>query len=247
VRLHLADDVAVTAHLAAEELGQSDPGLPFWAFAWVGGLGLARYIAEHPDEVAGRRVVDVGSGSGLCAIVAAQAGAGSVRAFDIDPLAEASVALNARSNRVHVGFARSDPLSAPPPVCDVILAGDVCYEQTMGTRVIEWLRVAAWRGTRVLIGDPGRRYLPAGLERLATYRVQTTLELENATEKETSVFTIPSAPATASGASRQADESVRAGEIRVRLRDGNVRALDVRDDDAALRSLALRAAELAIR
>ena len=190
VRLHLADDVAVASRLAAAELGQSDPGLPFWAFAWAGGLGIARYLAEHPDEVAGRRVVDVGSGSGLCAIVAARAGASAVRAIDTDPLSEAAVALNARVNEVHVGFTRIDPLSAPPPACDVILAGDVCYEQTMGTRMIGWLQLAASRGTRVLLGDPGRKYLPAGLERLATYRVRTTTELENAAVKETSVFTL---------------------------------------------------------
>jgi predicted nicotinamide N-methyase len=191
VRLHLADDVAVTSRLAAAELGQSDGGLPFWAFAWVGGLGIARYIAEHPDEVAGLHVLDVASGSGLCAIVAARAGASSARAVDIDPLSEAAVALNARVNRVRVGFTRSDPLSAAPPSCDVILAGDVCYEQTMGSRMIEWLRIAAARGTRVLVGDPGRTYLPPGLQRLATYRVRTTRELEDATVKETSVFTIP--------------------------------------------------------
>ena len=171
VRLHLADDVAVASHLAAEELGESDPGLPFWAFAWAGGLGIARYLAEHPEEVAGRRVLDVASGSGLCAIAAARAGASSAYAVDIDPLSEAAVALNARVNRVHVGFTRSDPLGAPPPPCDVILAGDVFYEQTMGSRIIEWLGIAAARGTRVLLGDPGRRYLPPGLERLATYRV----------------------------------------------------------------------------
>ena len=197
MRLHLADDVAVASRLAAAELGQSDPGIPFWAFAWTGGLGIARYLAEHPDEVAGRRVVDVGSGSGLCAIVAARSGASSVRAFDIDPLSEAAVALNARINRVHVGFTRIDPLSAPPPACDVILAGDVCYEQTMGGRMIEWLRAAALRGTRVLIGDPGRKYLPPGLQRVARYRVRTTLELESSTVKDTFVFAIPAAPATA--------------------------------------------------
>lgn len=191
VRLHLADDVAVVSRLAAAELGESDPGLPYWAFAWAGGLGIARYLAEHPDEVAGRRVLDVASGSGLCAIAAARAGASSAHAVDIDPLSEASVALNARVNKVHVGFTRSDPLSAPPPPCDVILAGDVCYEQTMGSRMIEWLGIAAARGTRVLIGDPGRKYLPPGLQRLATYRVRTTLELEDAAVKETSVFTIP--------------------------------------------------------
>ena len=200
VRLHLADDVAVASRLTGAELGQSDPGIPFWAFAWTGGLGIARYLAEHPDEVAGRRVVDVGSGSGLCAIVAAQAGASSIRAFDIDPLSEAAVALNARINRVHVGFTRTDPLSAPPPACDVIVAGDVCYEQTMGTRMIEWLRAAASRGTRVLIGDPGRKYLPPGLEQVASYRVRTTLELENEAVKDTYVFAIEAAPAVATAA-----------------------------------------------
>ncbi len=191
VRLHLADDVAVAYHRAAAELGESDPGLPFWAFAWAGGLGIARYLDEHPDEVAGRRVVDVASGSGLCAIVAARAGASSVRAVDIDPLSEAAVALNARVNGVRIGFARGDPLSAAPPPCDVILAGDVCYEQTMGDRMICWLRIAAARGTRVLVGDPGRKYLPPGLERVATYTVTTTRELEDRTLKKTSVFTIP--------------------------------------------------------
>lgn len=191
VRLHLADDVAVTSRLAAAELGQADPDLPFWAFAWIGGLGIARYLAEHPDEVAGRRVLDVASGSGLCAIVAARAGAQAVHAADVDPLSEAAVALNANVNRVRVGFTRGDPLAAPPPSFDVILAGDVCYEQTMGNRMIDWLRIAAGRGTRVLVGDPGRRYLPPGLPRLATYRVRTTRELEDAVEKETSVFTIP--------------------------------------------------------
>ena len=191
VRLHLADDVAVASRVAAAELGQSDPGMPFWAFAWAGGLGIARYLAEHPNEVAGLRVLDVASGSGLCAIVAARAGASSTRAVDIDPLAEAAVALNARVNGVRVGFTRGDPLSDPPPTCDVILAGDVCYEQTMGTRIIDWLRLAAAGGTRVLVGDPGRKYLPPGLQRLASYRVRTTLELEDAAVKETSVFTMP--------------------------------------------------------
>jgi predicted nicotinamide N-methyase len=193
VRLHLADDVAVTSRLAADELGEPDGGLPFWAFAWTGGLGLARYLGEHPEEVTGRAVLDVASGSGLCAIVAARAGARAVRAADIDPLAEAAVSLNARANGVRVGFRLGDVLDGPPPRYDVILAGDVCYEQTMGTRMIAWLRAAAARGVRVLLGDPGRTYLPPGLERVASYRVQTTRELENEALKETSVFAIPPA------------------------------------------------------
>jgi predicted nicotinamide N-methyase len=193
VRLHLADDIAVAASAAAGELGEPDANLPFWAFAWVGGLGLARYLVDHPAEVAGRRVLDVASGSGLCAIVAARSGAMSVRAVDIDPLSEAAVALNARVNKVRVAFSRTDPLSASPPACDVILAGDVCYEETMGTQMIDWLGIAAARGARVLIGDPGRKYLPPGLHRLATYRVRTTRELEDAADKETYVFEFPGA------------------------------------------------------
>jgi predicted nicotinamide N-methyase len=192
VRLHLADDVAVTSRLAADELGQAEPDLPYWAFAWVGGLGIARYLTEHPGEVAGRDVLDVATGSGLCAIVAARAGARSIHAVDTDPLSAAAVALNARANGVRVGFTLADALSAPPPPeRDVILAGDVCYQETMGSRMIEWLHAAARRGTRVLLGDPGRAYLPQGLERVASYRVHTSRELEDAAVKDTFVFTIP--------------------------------------------------------
>jgi predicted nicotinamide N-methyase len=189
LRLQLADDVMVVMQLAGGELGQPDPALPFWAFAWAGGLAVSQYLVDHPEEVAGRRVLDVASGSGLCAVVAMRLGAASVRAVDIDPFSQAAVALNARANGVRVGFSRQDLLDAPPPPCDVILAGDVCYEETMAGRILEWLRLAARGGTRVLLGDPGRTYLPAGLQRLASYRVQTSLELEDAATKDSSVFT----------------------------------------------------------
>jgi predicted nicotinamide N-methyase len=191
VRLQLADDVTLVCRLAGVELGQSDPALPFWAFAWAGGLAIARYLADNPDEVAGRRVLDIASGSGLCAIVALRAGAASVHAVDVDPLSEAAVAVNARANGVRIGFSRQDLLGGPPPPCDVILAGDVCYEETMASRMLDWLRLAARRGIRVLVGDPGRTYLPPGLERLAAYRVRTSRELEDAEIKESAVYTIP--------------------------------------------------------
>jgi predicted nicotinamide N-methyase len=191
VRLHLADDVTTIGRLAGEELGLPDPDLPYWAFAWAGGLAVARYVVDHPEQVAGKRVVDVASGSGLCAIVALRCGAASAHAVDVDPFSEAAVAVNARANGVHVGFSRQDLLGAPPPPCDVILAGDVCYQQTMAGRMVDWLRLAAGSGTRVLIGDPGRTYLPPGLERLATYRVRTSLELEASETRESSVFTFP--------------------------------------------------------
>jgi predicted nicotinamide N-methyase len=189
LRLHVADDVMLLCRLAGRELGQSDPALPYWAFPWAGGLALARYLADHPDEVAGRRVLDIASGSGLCAIVAVRSGAASVLAADVDPLAEAAVAVNARANGVRVGFTGQDLLGAPPPACDVILAGDVCYEEPMAGRMLEWLHLATRHGTRVLIGDPGRTYLPPDLERLAVYRVRTSLELEDTDTKESAVFT----------------------------------------------------------
>jgi predicted nicotinamide N-methyase len=189
VRLQLADDVMVVMQLAGSELGQPDPALPFWAFAWAGGLAVSQYLVDHPEEVAGRRVLDVASGSGLCAVVAMKLGAASVHAVDIDPFSQAAVALNARANGVRVGFSRQDLLGGPPSPCDVILAGDVCYEETMAGRMVEWLRLAARGGTRVLLGDPGRTYLPAGLERLASYRVRTSRELEDAEIKESAVFT----------------------------------------------------------
>jgi predicted nicotinamide N-methyase len=146
---------------------------------------------DHPEEVAGRQVLDVASGSGLCAIVALRAGAASAHAVDVDQFSEAAVALNARANGVRIGFSRQDLLSASPPPCDVILAGDVSYEETMASRMFGWLRLAAESGTRVLVGDPGRTYLPPGLERLATYRVRTSHEIENAEIKESAVYTFP--------------------------------------------------------
>jgi predicted nicotinamide N-methyase len=197
LRLHTGDDVMEICRLAGVELGQPDPPLPFWAFPWAGGLAIARHLVDHPGLVAGRDVVDVASGSGLCAIVAARCGAASVLAFDVDPLAEATATLNARANDVHIVVRRADPLASPPPDCDVILAGDVCYEETMAARMIGWLRAAANRGADVLLGDPHRRYLPGDLEPLATYRVRTSRELEPSTTTEAAVFRIGSDTAAA--------------------------------------------------
>ncbi len=191
LRLHTGADVMEILQLAGRELGQADPPLPFWAFPWAGGLAIARYLLEHPDAVAGRRVVDVAAGSGLCAIVAAQCGAESVKAFDVDPLAEAATELNARENGVRIAFRGTDPLDGDPPDCDVILAGDVCYEETMAVRMIAWLRAAAASGPTILIGDPHRRYLPPDLELLADYVVHTSRELERGTTTPSAVYTIP--------------------------------------------------------
>jgi predicted nicotinamide N-methyase len=94
----------VTLLTAAEPFGLWDrtalDAPPFWAFPWAGGQGLARYILDHPQTVAGRAVLDVASGSGLVAIAAAKAGARGVLAGDIDDNALAAVALNAAANAV---------------------------------------------------------------------------------------------------------------------------------------------------
>ncbi len=192
VRLHMADDVMALMALTGRELGLADPPLPFWAFPWAGGLGLARYVAEHPSSVAGRSVLDMATGSGLCAIVAARAGAVSVVGSDVDPLAEAAVTLNARANGVEIAVARGDLTASAPPRVDVVLAGDVCYESAMAARMVPWLARAAAAGSVVLLGDPGRVYLPGGLERAATYRVRTTRELESTEQRDVAVYRLAS-------------------------------------------------------
>ena len=209
LRLHLGDDVTSVWHRTGEFLGLADPPLPYWAFAWSGGLGIARYLLEHPEEVAGRSVLDVGTGSGLCAIVAARLDAASVLAVDIDPFAAAAVELNARANRVRVGFSGRDLLDEPPPPCEVLLAGDVSYEGPMAERMTAWFRGAAANGVRVLIGDPGRAYLPDGLERLATYRVRTSREIEEAELTEATVYALSSSiaiPPAPCGSARSAND-----------------------------------------
>ena len=184
VRLHLADEVNPLWHAVGVETGDVDPALPYWAFAWGGGLALGRYLREHPDAVAGRRVFDLGSGSGLVAIAAMLAGATSATAVDIDPMAIEAIGLNSKANGVRVAAVRRDVLDDEPPECDVVLAGDCWYESGFAARVRPWLRRAKDAGIAVLLGDPGRRYLPVDdLTELAAYEVRTTTELEDMDRK----------------------------------------------------------------
>lgn len=180
IRLHLADDAAPVWQATEAALGLTGAPIPFWAFAWAGGLALARYVEDHPEEVRGRRVLDFASGSGLVAIAAARAGAAEVVAADIDPFAEVAIERNARANGVRLMFVGRELLDDEPPDVDVLLAADTWYEGPLAARVLPWLRSAAGRGTRVLVGDPGRRYLPAdGLDPIADYEVLTTTKLED--------------------------------------------------------------------
>jgi predicted nicotinamide N-methyase len=192
IELHLADEVTPIWRMTEEALDALGLPPPFWAFAWAGGQALARYVLDRPEAVAGRRVLDFASGSGLVAIAAMRAGALSVLAADIDPFSRAAVALNAEANGVEVAFTGEDLLDAPAPVdTEVILAGDICYEQPVAERVECWLCAARDRGAEVLIGDPGRTYLPrARLLQLAEYEVATTRELEDQEVKRTGVYAL---------------------------------------------------------
>lgn len=192
ITLHLADEITPIWKMTEEALAEIGLPPPFWAFAWAGGQALARYILDNPDEVAGKRVIDFASGSGIVAIAAMKAGAHEVLAADIDDFCGAALDLNAKANGVVVGYTGLDLLDAPAPQTDVILAGDICYEKPLAAKVMDWLAAAHVRGVRVLIGDPGRSYFPkVGLEKLAEYQVETTRELEDFEIKKTAVWTLP--------------------------------------------------------
>ena len=193
LQLYLADEITPIWRMTEEELDRLGLPPPFWAFAWAGGQALARYVLDHPGEVAGQPVVDFATGSGLVAIATMKAGAARVLGADIDIFCRAAVALNAGANDVAVAFTERDLLNTPPPASGVLTAGDICYEQPLAGRVLAWLRAAHDAGARVLIGDPGRTYFPKnGLVQLAEYQVETTRELEDFAVKRTGVWTFPS-------------------------------------------------------
>ena len=190
LQLHLASEIEPIWRQTEEALKAQGLEPPFWAFAWAGGQALARYLLDHPEEVRGRRVLDFATGSGLVAIAAMKAGATSALAADIDPFCRAAVALNAQANGVELAFVGEDLLKGPAPDVEVICAGDICYAWPLADRVRRWLEAAHRDGKRVLIGDPGRAYLPReGLIPLASYEVQTTRELEDREVRKTGVFT----------------------------------------------------------
>jgi len=200
LRLHLADEAVALWTRTEEELEATGLPPPFWAFAWAGGQALARWIGDHPQSVAGRRVLDFASGSGIVAIAAARAGAAQVEASEIDPFAVAAIALNAAENDVAVGVLAEDVVGADRG-WDVALAGDVAYERDMAAAAFVWLEALARRGATVLIGDPRRAYLARDrLECLAEYSVPTTRALEDAEIKRTGVFAFKGATPTATGA-----------------------------------------------
>jgi predicted nicotinamide N-methyase len=191
IRLQLADEVLPLWRAVQVETNDPDAALPYWAFAWAGGLALCRYLRDHREIAAGRRVFDLASGSGLCAIAALHAGAVEATGADIDAFAAAAIEFNARANGKRVTVVRRDVLDEEPPDVDLILAGDCWYDAVLAGRVLPWLRRALERGIDVLVGDPGRIYLPLDeLLELASYEVRTTTELEDLELKQGRVYAL---------------------------------------------------------
>jgi len=188
VKLHLATEVVPLWRLTEEELQAQGVPPPYWAFAWAGGQALSRYVLDNPKTVAGKDVLDFGSGSGLVAIAAAKAGAMRVLAADIDSYAHAAIKLNAVANSAILSATTSDLLGSDGN-WRVILVGDMCYERPLAERLLDWLTDRVRHGATVLLGDPGRSYFPkGGVEKLSTYRVQTTRDLEDQEIRQTSVY-----------------------------------------------------------
>ncbi|KQO65667.1 methyltransferase [Methylobacterium sp. Leaf88] len=188
--LHVADEATELWQKTEDELEAIGLPPPFWAFAWAGGQALARYILDNPGLVAGRRVLDFASGSGLVAIAAARSGADHVTASDLDPFAIPAIGLNAAANGVAGQIeAVSWDLIGTDPGSAVVLAADIFYERDLAARVTDWLSGLHAGGATVLVGDPGRSYLPRDrLTELATYTVPVSRSLEDAEIKRSSVW-----------------------------------------------------------
>ena len=216
IRLYLARDAFGLWERIERDTGQQQVPPPFWAFPWAGGQALARYLLDHPACVRGRAVLDLASGSGLVAIAAAVAGAALITPSETDPLAAAAITLNARVNRARLEPTVGDLLAAPgaePPdagpapgvssadagpadvgtvamrPADVVLAGDAFYDRDMASLMLPFLERASQAGALVLVGDPGRAYLPRDrFDQVTTYDVPVERVIEDADVKHTTVW-----------------------------------------------------------
>ena len=178
ISLYQATELTPLWHATSAQLERYDAS-PFWAFPWAGGQALARHVLDHPALVRGLRILDFATGSGLVGIAAARAGAALVVGADVAPFCEAVVPMNAELNGVALELRLDDLLGRPLTGFDLVLAGDVFYEQPFAARSLAWFRALAGQGVRVLAGDPGRLYTPReGMTDLACYEVPVSLEIE---------------------------------------------------------------------
>jgi predicted nicotinamide N-methyase len=189
IKLHMAAESLPIWQKTEDELGELNVPPPFWAFAWAGGQALARYLLDHPELVAGKRVLDLGCGSGLTAIAPMMAGAASVLAADIDEVALIALALNAKANGVSIATTSADLLAAAPGDFDAIMVGDLFYERQLADRVLKFIEAAAEQGRVIFIGDPTRNYFPTGkFQHCIDYHVPVSRELEDSELKRTAVW-----------------------------------------------------------
>lgn len=194
IKLYLATEMTPLWWATENWLAEKGIEPPFWAFAWAGGQAIARCIFDQPNLVRGQRILDIASGSGLCAIAAMQAGAAQAIAIDRDALAARAITLNALANGMSIearaaDIVTNDTTTSWAGICDIVLAGDVCYDAAMTAAFLPWLRARVAEGVRVLLGDPGRYYLPKeGLREMARYRVPASDDVEAAKEVWSTVY-----------------------------------------------------------
>lgn len=190
IKLWTATEVTPLWEATEEALLRVNLPPPYWAFCWAGGQALTRWVLDHPEMVAGKRVLDFAAGSGVSAVSAAMRGAAKVEAAEIDPMACWAIRMNAELNGVRVDVLADDVVGSP---CrwDVVVAGDVCYEAPMTAHIWPWLVGLAAEGATVVMADPGRAYLPkTGLLKVGQYSVVTSLELEDRTRRDVAVYKI---------------------------------------------------------
>lgn len=191
LRLHLVTRDAPLWQATDADLVRLGVTAPFWATAWAGGQGLARYLLDHPGEVAGKRVLDLATGSGIVAIAAMKAGAASVRATDIDAYAVEATRLNAALNGVTLQLVLGDVIDDPCDDIDVVLAGDVFYDRSLSLRSMRWFRELATGGKPVIVGEAGRYHRPkADLMPRGAYDIAETAEIEDDGVRHTNVYAI---------------------------------------------------------
>ncbi|WP_246680405.1 50S ribosomal protein L11 methyltransferase [Mesorhizobium sp. B2-4-13] len=190
IRLYTAHPSSGLRRLVeGDDADSQEPQPPYWAYAWAGGAVLARYVLDHPEIVAGRRVLDLGAGSSIVGIAAGKAGACEVIAAEVDRNGVAALALNAAANGVTITIMGNDITTGPPPAVDLVLAGDVFYGQGVALGMMPFLDRCLAAGIEVLVGDPGRAYLPRSrLRLLAEYKVPDFGEAKDAALKPSAVF-----------------------------------------------------------
>jgi predicted nicotinamide N-methyase len=190
LRLHLVTERCPWWRSTPEELAVLGVDEPFWGFAWAGGQALARHLLDHPELVRGRRVLDFGAGCGIAGLAAARAGAAEVLAVDIDPVCEAACRLNAEANGLELRVLTRDLVGGPIEQ-RLVLAGDMTYDEGLTRRVLDWFAQLGAAGVEVLLGDPGRGFLPeGGLQLLASYDAPADNDAHGRWLRETGVYRV---------------------------------------------------------